>query len=101
MPSTPKTLLPESASPAARPPATARPPAAPKPDPAPADLAQFDPERGAGPVPSPCINVCQINPATLWCRGCQRSGKEIAAWRHLGEDDKRALWRQIHARRAA
>jgi len=60
----------------------------------------FDPDSGAAPVPSPCIQVCRISPVTGWCEGCQRRLEEIGAWSGLSEDDKRAVWRRIYARRA-
>ena len=33
----------------------------------------------SGP-PSPCISVCQIDPTTGWCIGCQRTIDEIRDW---------------------
>jgi predicted Fe-S protein YdhL (DUF1289 family) len=33
----------------------------------------------SGP-PSPCISVCQIDPQTGWCIGCQRTIDEIRDW---------------------
>ncbi|MDH5338586.1 MAG: DUF1289 domain-containing protein, partial [Rubrivivax sp.] len=39
-----------------------------------------------GPVPSPCINVCQMDEATGWCRGCLRTIDEIALWGSLPDD---------------
>ncbi len=33
----------------------------------------------SGP-PSPCISVCQIDPATDWCLGCKRTIDEIRDW---------------------
>ena len=35
-------------------------------------------------VLSPCIGVCQLDEDGL-CRGCHRSGEEIAAWTTLGD----------------
>ena len=61
--------------------------------------AQFDPDSDAGPVPSPCIQVCRISAVTGWCEGCQRRLEEIGGWGGMSEDDKRAVWRRIHARR--
>jgi uncharacterized protein len=52
-------------------------------------------------LPSPCINVCRMDPATGWCEGCLRSLPEIAAWSSLGAADKRALWQALPARREA
>ncbi|MBN9404235.1 MAG: DUF1289 domain-containing protein [Burkholderiales bacterium] len=64
--------------------------------------AQFDPDSDSdtGPVPSPCIQVCRISAVTGWCEGCQRRLEEIGLWGGMSEDDKRAVWRRIHARRA-
>ncbi|MEO6363540.1 MAG: DUF1289 domain-containing protein [Caldimonas sp.] len=52
-------------------------------------------------VPSPCTDVCSIDEATGWCRGCLRSLDEIAAWGTLGDLAKRAVWKQLPVRRAA
>ncbi len=57
-------------------------------------------ERGA-PVPSPCINVCRIHPATGLCEGCHRTLDEIAAWSRLDDEAKRAVWRLLEQRKAA
>lgn len=59
----------------------------------------FDPDQGAAPVPSPCIQVCRISARTGWCEGCQRSLDEIGAWSALDEAGRRAVWRRIRARR--
>jgi glyoxylase-like metal-dependent hydrolase (beta-lactamase superfamily II) len=32
------------------------------------------------PVPSPCINICRMVPATGLCEGCMRTIDEIVAW---------------------
>lgn len=50
------------------------------------------------PVPSPCISVCRMHAATGLCEGCLRSLDEIAAWSTLGDEGKRAVWRQIEQR---
>lgn len=64
------------------------------------ELIQFDPERDAGPVPSPCIGICRLHPQTGWCEGCQRRLEEIGAWSGLDDSGRRAVWRRILARRA-
>ncbi|MEZ5605610.1 MAG: DUF1289 domain-containing protein [Burkholderiaceae bacterium] len=51
-------------------------------------------------MPSPCIRVCRISAVTGWCEGCQRRLEEIGRWSGMSEDDKRSVWRRIHARRA-
>ena len=52
------------------------------------------------PVPSPCINVCQMDPATGLCRGCLRTIDEIVAWGKSSDTDKRAVWAEIRRREA-
>jgi predicted Fe-S protein YdhL (DUF1289 family) len=52
------------------------------------------------PVPSPCINVCQMEPATGLCRGCLRTIEEIVAWGKSDDDYKRAVWTEIRRREA-
>jgi predicted Fe-S protein YdhL (DUF1289 family) len=51
------------------------------------------------PVPSPCIDVCTMDAATGWCRGCLRTIDEIAAWGVLEDRHKREVWKQLAARR--
>ncbi len=60
---------------------------------------RFDPDRDAGPAPSPCIQVCRVSAVTGWCEGCQRRLDEIGAWGGLDEAGRRAVWRRIRARR--
>jgi predicted Fe-S protein YdhL (DUF1289 family) len=52
------------------------------------------------PVPSPCINVCQMVPETGLCQGCMRTIDEIVAWGSASEDVKRAVWAEIRRREA-
>lgn len=58
-------------------------------------MACFD---GGGGPPSPCVKVCVIDDATGWCRGCGRSGVEIAAWMQMSAIDKRDLLLRLPAR---
>lgn len=51
------------------------------------------------PVPSPCTSVCRMDPRTGWCEGCARTIDEIAAWSAMSDDDKRAVWIALDARR--
>lgn len=55
----------------------------------------------ASPVPSPCVNVCQIDPNRGVCTGCLRTLDEIAAWSRLEEDAKRRVWAALPARTVA
>ena len=48
-----------------------------------------------GPVPSPCISVCAMDPATGRCIGCYRTLDEIAAWSGLDDAGKRAVWQRL------
>ena len=50
------------------------------------------------PVPSPCINVCRIDPGSGLCTGCRRTLDEIAAWSRLDDAGKRIVWAQLPAR---
>ncbi|KRB85880.1 hypothetical protein ASE00_03735 [Sphingomonas sp. Root710] len=44
---------------------------------------------GGMTVPSPCNQVCVIDPESGYCRGCRRTIDEIAAW--AAADDR---WKQ-------
>jgi predicted Fe-S protein YdhL (DUF1289 family) len=52
-------------------------------------------------VPSPCINVCQMDAASGLCLGCLRTLDEIACWGTLDDADKLAVWDELDRRRAA
>ena len=52
-------------------------------------------------VPSPCINVCRIDPASGLCAGCRRTLDEIAAWSRLDDAGKRIVWAQLARRPCA
>jgi len=54
----------------------------------------------ASAIPSPCTNVCSLDPASGWCVGCLRTIDEIAAWSRLDDAGKRAVWAHLPARRA-
>ncbi len=49
-------------------------------------------------VPSPCLSVCRMNPATELCEGCFRTLDEIALWGRMEEKSKREVWKQIGQR---
>ena len=49
-------------------------------------------------VPSPCINVCRMNPRTGLCEGCFRTIDEIAQWSTATNEFKNAVWREIRRR---
>jgi predicted Fe-S protein YdhL (DUF1289 family) len=52
-------------------------------------------------IPSPCINVCKMNPQTQLCEGCFRTLDEIAAWSALNDVEKSAVLAQLPSRRTA
>ena len=54
----------------------------------------------ADPVPSPCIDVCRMDARTGLCEGCRRTSDEIIAWSRMSDDEKRAVWQRLDARRA-
>ena len=50
-------------------------------------------------IPSPCVNVCQMNPFTGLCRGCMRTIDEIAGWLDLSAAEKLAVLESLDERR--
>ena len=66
-----------------------------------ASVLDFDPDTHGGPLPSPCINVCQMDAASGLCQGCWRTIAEIVAWGKASEAEKRAIWLEIKRRISA
>ncbi|MFT3848473.1 MAG: DUF1289 domain-containing protein [Propionivibrio sp.] len=58
-------------------------------------------EKEPDSVPSPCINLCQLDRNGRFCRGCFRSLDEIAAWSRVSNDEKRAIVAAASRRREA
>ena len=52
-------------------------------------------------APSPCIGICDIDPASGFCQGCARTADEVAIWRDATPDRRAAIWRALPARHAA
>jgi len=50
-------------------------------------------------IESPCINICEMDEASGWCRGCLRTLDEIAFWSVLDDGDKRAVKTELDQRR--
>ncbi|HJW53337.1 MAG TPA: DUF1289 domain-containing protein [Burkholderiaceae bacterium] len=50
-------------------------------------------------VASPCVSICQMDPATGLCSGCLRTIDEIAGWSRYSDAEKHAVWQLIAARR--
>ena len=51
-----------------------------------------------GPIGSPCISVCRIQPQTGLCEGCLRTIDEIARWGALDDAQRRAIWLSLESR---
>lgn len=52
-------------------------------------------------VLSPCVGVCQLDPETGYCIGCQRTGDEIMAWPSASDGERRRILEQVDDRREA
>ncbi len=52
-------------------------------------------------VPSPCVNVCQMDPQTGLCRGCLRTLDEIADWMDYTISEKLEVLGRLDERRWA
>lgn len=56
------------------------------------------------PVPSPCVSLCEMAPATATspslCRGCLRTIDEIVKWGSADDSYKRAVYGEIRRREA-
>ena len=52
-------------------------------------------------VPSPCVNVCQMDPQTGLCRGCLRTLAEIADWMDYTVSEKLEVLGRLDERRWA
>ncbi|GMG85530.1 hypothetical protein LNKW23_47520 [Paralimibaculum aggregatum] len=51
------------------------------------------------PLPaSPCIGICEMDAETGLCRGCARSGDEVAAWRDAPEAWRQEIWGRLPVR---
>jgi predicted Fe-S protein YdhL (DUF1289 family) len=52
-------------------------------------------------VKSPCVKVCQMDPARGVCLGCCRTLDEIGAWGSMTDDERDAVMAELKARRKA
>jgi predicted Fe-S protein YdhL (DUF1289 family) len=52
----------------------------------------------SSPVPSPCVNICRIDPYTGVCFGCRRNLDEIAGWSQMDDVEKRVVWQRLPGR---
>lgn len=61
-------------------------------------IRRFDLELHDGPLPSPCVGVCQMDQARGVCSGCLRTIEEIMAWSRADDAQKRAIWLLLQER---
>ena len=52
-------------------------------------------------IGSPCVNVCTLDDATGWCRGCGRTIGEISNWSAKPPAERRAIRATLPVRMAA
>ncbi len=50
-------------------------------------------------IPSPCIGICVLDGAGR-CRGCWRTGEEIAGWLRMGDEQRQHLMQSVLPARA-
>lgn len=50
---------------------------------------------------SPCTSVCSLDAATGFCRGCGRTGDEIATWTLFSDRERRHIMAGLHTRLTA
>ncbi|MGH6802626.1 MAG: DUF1289 domain-containing protein [Methyloceanibacter sp.] len=48
---------------------------------------------------TPCINVCLLDGETGFCLGCGRTIEEIARWAAMSCSERRAIMRELQARK--
>jgi uncharacterized protein len=49
-------------------------------------------------IPSPCIDVCDVDSSGKYCIGCGRSMDEIASWLSASDDERRAIMQELPER---
>jgi len=50
---------------------------------------------------SPCIDICKIDQATGFCKGCLRTKQEIKNWKGFSKSERRDITGMIAHRKAA
>jgi uncharacterized protein len=50
-------------------------------------------------VPSPCVQVCEMDEALGLCRGCRRTLKEIADWLEMPAKEQLATLQRVADRK--
>jgi predicted Fe-S protein YdhL (DUF1289 family) len=49
-------------------------------------------------VPSPCVDICDVDESCKYCIGCGRSLDEIAAWLSINNEQRQAIVEQLPER---
>lgn len=49
-------------------------------------------------VPSPCVDICDVDKSCKYCIGCGRSLDEIAAWLTITDEQRFAIMEQLPER---
>jgi len=50
------------------------------------------------PIQTPCIKVCEIDPASQLCAGCGRTLAEIGRWGAMSDAERSAIMAGLPAR---
>lgn len=64
-------------------------------------MAIQSPVRARPPIETPCVQVCEIDPASALCKGCYRSLEEIAIWASMTDGERRCVMDGLRDRGAA
>jgi predicted Fe-S protein YdhL (DUF1289 family) len=46
-------------------------------------------------VITPCISVCQMDPSTQTCKGCNRTAQEIREWMRYDDEKRMEIMRRL------
>ena len=49
-------------------------------------------------VPSPCVDICDVDGSCKYCIGCGRSLDEIATWLTITDEQRFAIMEQLPER---
>lgn len=64
-------------------------------------LSNPDPALLMSDILTPCKNFCDLDPASGLCRGCGRTGEEIAAWTVMSNSERAHIMARLPERLAA
>lgn len=46
-------------------------------------------------IPSPCLQICRLDPNRTLCVGCGRTLDEIARWSSMSDAERLAVWERL------